>query len=222
MPNGTELTSELLSAPIEAVIIAVGTGVAKAQQELDRFAIETQREIDEDPFLSENGLQATFYQIPRTDLELTVALALEEDASEPGRPTLSGRNIAAEVLQPFRLKQVYLQPVNAQYTNRFSYDVQASSKVNLTIVPVPPRVTSAATAPRLTRDAVVDIARPNLVTDASGNIPADARLAVNFNGQSRTWFVLEYRLVDNELHRIALVVVDDDTGTVIKSVKEST
>src|SRR5262245_44543122 len=101
--------ADLISAPMEAVVIALATGIAQAQRELDRQAIEMQREILEDPLLSEFGLQATFYQIPRADLELTIAIALEEGT--PPRAATSPRAVAAP-LQAARLAQLHLQPVN--------------------------------------------------------------------------------------------------------------
>jgi hypothetical protein len=204
--------ADLISAPMEAVIIALATGIAQAQRELDRQAIEMQREILEDPLLSEFGLQATFYQIPRADLELSIAIALEEGT--PPRAATSPRAIAAP-LQAARLAQLHLQPVNAAYTNQFSFDVNAASKLKLSIVPVPPPGAEGAFAPRLTRDQVLTTAQPRLVGGA--NPPADARLAVNFNGQGRLWFVLQYRLQGDGLTRLALVVIDDDTGQIVKA-----
>jgi hypothetical protein len=219
MADQADQIAELLSAPMEAVIIALGTGIAKAQQELDRYAIQTQRQIDEDPFLSESGIQATFYQFPHAELELTMAIAMEDaQASSPGVAATAAVNpLAAQILQPFRLKQLYFQPVNARYTNHFSYDVNAASKIKLTIVPVPPTVTDS-TNPLLSRDEVVAKAMPLLVKEGNtDNLPSDARLTVNFNGRTRSWFVLEYRLQNNEISRMALVVVDDVTGQVVKS-----
>ena len=206
MPNGAQRITDLLSSPMQAVITALGVGVAQAQRELDRYAIETQREINEDPLLSEHGLQAIWYQMPRTELELTTAIALEEQVDDEG----------PRVLGPYSLKQIHLQPINASYTNQFEYDVQASSKVKLTIVPVPPPAAEDAVVPRLDRAAVIDIARQHLVTDQDGEPSSDARLAVNFNGQSREWFVLQYRLDEDEVDRLALVVVDDDTSQLIR------
>jgi hypothetical protein len=71
MANNVTKVTEMLSAPMEQVIVSLGLGIARAQRELDRYAIEIQREIEQDPVLSEAGLQATFYQIPRAELELT-------------------------------------------------------------------------------------------------------------------------------------------------------
>jgi hypothetical protein len=63
----------------------------------------------------------------------------------------------------------------------------------------------------MTRDDVVAIANPNLRNEA------DTRLSVNFNGAARLWFVLEYRLDGDVAVRRALVVIDDETGNVVKT-----
>jgi hypothetical protein len=215
MTNGTNRIAELLSAPMEAVVVALGVGVARAQRELDRFSIETQREINEDPMLSELGLQASWYQMPRAEFELTTAIALDEQ--EPAERTPAGpATPRARVLERYRLKQLHLQPINAVYANQFAYDVQASSKLKLIFVPVPPPAAETAVAPRLTREQVIALAQPNLVNEADGSLQKGTRLAVNFNGQGRIWFILQYKLQDDETVRVALVVVDDDTGQVVK------
>lgn len=207
MADNIDRVTDMLSAPMEQVIVALGTGIARAQRELDRFALQTQREIDEDPLLSEAGLQATFYQIPRAELELTMAIALEED-----RPAPQAAGLAAAPTQALRpLKQLHLQPVNAAYTNQFNYDVQASSKLKLTVVPVPPPAAEAAVTPKQTQAQVRATAQPKLAA------VTDARLAVNFNGQAHLWFVLQYRVEGDALQRLALVVVDDETGQIVKA-----
>jgi hypothetical protein len=210
MSNGSERIKDLLSAPMEAVIIALGVGIAKAQRELDLHAIDLQKEINEDPLLSEYGLQPTFYQIPKAELELNIAIAMEEQP--PKNKALTAVS-AVKALAPYQLKQLYLQPVNASYSNQFNYNVQASSKLKVTFMPVPPPATESAVTPRLTRDDVMKLATPFLIS--TGDTPA--RLAVNFNGQGRMWFVLQYRVeAEGTLTRLALVVIDDDTGTVVK------
>ena len=211
MADTVQRVSDLLSAPMEQVITALGTGIARAQRELDRYAIESQREINQDPLLSEVGLQATFYQIPKAELELTMAIAME---GEPTTAKAVGRGTRA-VLPALRLKQLHLQPVNAAYTNQFSFDAQASSKLKLTIVPVPPPGAEAAITPQLSREEVEKIASSKLVAAQA------ARLAVNFNGQVRLWFVLQYVLEGDAVRRLALVVIDDQTKKIVKAETES-
>ena len=45
MADNISKISDMLSAPMEEVIVALATGIARAQRELDRYAIEAQREI---------------------------------------------------------------------------------------------------------------------------------------------------------------------------------
>jgi len=203
MADEIKRVTDMLSAPMEQVIVSLGTGIARAQRELDRFALESQREIAEDPLLADTGLTGTFYQIPVAELELTMAIALEEEPP-PATPPASGTLVRAPIL-----RQIHLQPVNASYNNHFSFDVNAASKLKLKLVPVPPPG-GEGVAPSLTRDKVLDIAKPKLTADA------DARLSANFNGQMRTWFVLQYRFEGDTVKRLALVVVDDATGQIIK------
>lgn len=205
MPNGLHRISDLLSAPMEAVIVALGVGIARAQREMDLNAIETQREINEDPVLSDLGLQATWYQMPRVELELTMAIAME---AEPPSTVPKPPGRVATALSKYGLRQLHVQPVNASYANQFNYDVKASSVMKLTIVPVPPPAAETSVTPQLTRDQVLQIA--NLT------IASEDRVAVNFNGQARLWFVLQYRLVDDRTERGALVVIDDETREVVK------
>lgn len=210
MADPIQRISTLISAPMEQVIVALGAGIGRAQRELDRFAIETQREIDQDPLLAEHGLQATFYQIPKAELELTIAIALEEE-----KPVRQAAGVGPALAAPVaRLKQIQLQPVNAAYTNQFNFDVQASSKLKLTVVPVPPPGAEAAVTPRLNREEVIHIASSSLQKNEK------ARLAVNFNGLARTWFVLQYQLEGDAIRRLALVVIDDETGQIIKTATE--
>lgn len=197
MPNGTkQRVADLLSAPMEAVIAALGVGISRAQRELDRNAIATQREIDEDPILAGLGLQATWYQMPRVELELTMAIAMEGKADD----------------SKSRLYQLHIQPVNATYKNQFNYDVSAASKMKLTIVPVPPPMVDTVATAELKNDEVIAIAKPKLVTDPN------ARLVINFNPQNSLWFVSQYKVVGDQTQRLSLVVIDDETKQIVKLV----
>lgn len=216
MTNEVQKVTDMLSAPMEAVIIALGIGVARAQREMDLLSIELQREINEDPLLSEMGLQATWYQMPHTELELTMAIAMEKqpegEKDLPTGPLMAGERLLAA----YKLKQLYFQPVNAAYTNQFGYDVQASSKMKLTIVPVPPPAAESAIVPRMAEDEVLAAASPHLLTEADGSPQAGTRVSVSFSGLGRVWTILQYRLVNGGTERLVLVVVDDDTGQVVK------
>jgi len=214
MPNGTEKITDLLSAPMEAVIVTMGAAIARAQRELDRHSLETQREINEDPQLADLGLQATWYQMPRTELELTMAIAMEQRKA-PATGVATPAPEGPRVLQKYPLRQIYFQPVNATYSNQFAYNVNAASKIKLAIVPVPPPAADAGVAPRLTRDEVTRLVQPLLVDD-----PA-VRLSMTFNGQVRLWYVMQHKQVGDQTQRLLLVVVDDETRAIVKQVKGS-
>jgi hypothetical protein len=128
--------TEQFSALFEEFITALGRGVAQAQAELDRSSIAIQEAIDADPVLSQHGVQATWYQMPRSDLEIKVALAFQ-GAEQVGGPARAA--IPAAVRPP----RIFIQPVNARYQNQFRYDATAASTLRVTIVPVPPRQATA-------------------------------------------------------------------------------
>lgn len=211
MPNATERITDLFSAPMEAVIVTLGTAIARAQREVDRHSLELQREINEDPQLADLGLQATWYQMPRTELELSMAVAMEErKAPPPGAPAPTG----PRVLEKYPLKQIHLQPVNAAYSNLFNFNVSGASRIKLTVVPVPPPAADSGVVPKLTRDQVTDLVKPFLTDD-----PA-ARLSLNFNGQARLWYAVQYKQVGDQTQRL-VVVVDDETRAIAKQVRET-
>ena len=199
-----------MSAPLEELIVSLGEGIGRSQAALDRYSIETQRMIDEDPVLAQYGLDATWFQMPSAQLELKVAVHMENTvaASDP-RPQPE-----MELLRPElgRLPRLWLQPVNARFQNQFSYDVQAASVVTLSIVAVPPPGPAAAATP--TRSAPDVLALPAvqklLVSDQ------EARTTVNFNPGQRAWYVLQTKEQDGSTELLLLVKVDDETGSILK------
>jgi hypothetical protein len=210
---------EVFSAPIEGVIVALGKGVAEAQTALDQNSLKTQEAIDADPVLSRQGVQATWYQFPRVDLRLKLALTVVEE--EP--PSSGAKGVSAVSLAPLAVAhRLIAQPVSAAYQNHFNYDAQASSEITLSIVPVPPpRAADQSTIPpRLTPEQVqaAALASPanfTTTTDSGGNqIPVtNLRFDINFNSAARAWFVLQYDPV-NQAAQAVVVTVDDVTGSV--------
>ncbi|MEJ5328874.1 MAG: hypothetical protein WHT07_01820 [Desulfobaccales bacterium] len=208
MPNGTpaQQIADLISTPLEELLVALGSGIGRAQAELDRHSIEIQKLILEDPVLSQYGLEATWYQIPRTELELKIAVALEHPSPKAEPPRVGG-----VIRKP--LPRLYAQPVNARYTNQFSYDIQAASTVKLAVVAVPPPGVAAAT-PALTEEAALAAALPYLFKDAQGK--PEPRVTVNFNGGARTWYIVQTAEKDGAVTLRALVKVDDLTAQVLE------
>ena len=82
MPTGTQL----LAAALEEVLASLVHGIGDAQKEMDRSTIALQREIDADPQLAVHGVQATWYQVPKTEIELRVALTIDN----PPAPSTPG------------------------------------------------------------------------------------------------------------------------------------
>lgn len=115
--------SEDVFAPLEEVLIAAGRGIAKAQKELDFASLEIQKEIDSDPTLSAMGLEATWYAIPETELNLKITLSLESKISSSGSRKTSS--------------MMRISPVNATFQNQFGFSEQISSELRVKIMPVP-------------------------------------------------------------------------------------
>jgi hypothetical protein len=174
--------ADLISVPVEELLVALGSGIGRAQAELDRHSIATQTLIDEDPVLSQYGLQATWYQIPRSELELKVAVAM-------GRPPATAPTLVAGIPRP--LPKLWVQPINARYQSQFEFDVQAASTVKLSIAAVPPPALEAAAAtPLRTREEVLARAEPLLVKIGTA---VAGRVTITYNAAQDAWIVVQAR-----------------------------
>ena len=127
---------DALSAPIGDLISSVGRSVAVAQLEMDRASIAALQELygsDEDlaRMLQGIGYRPTWYHIPEVETELTVALTVTGERSEAG--ATANRVSKAPV-------KMYAAPVDATYTNKYAFQLQAASRVRFKVVPVPPSV----------------------------------------------------------------------------------
>lgn len=216
MSNGTPAqVAEQLAATLEDLIVAVGRGIGQAQTELDRSSIAMQKAIDTDPILSQHGLQATWYQMPRTELEIKVALAFQKVEGVQPPPSLPGPRLPELPLLP---PKVWIQPVNARYQNQFNYDASATSTLRMTIVPVPPQVTDAQQAPpKLTEEKVKTAATPLLEKEPGGTeLRKDARVVANFSSAARVWYVLQFTEVQGQTTTLAVVEVSDETGKAVR------
>lgn len=139
MPPRSNSPTELmdtLSAPLGDLIAAVGRGVADAQRAMDAATIESFREIYEegDGFaqsLRAIGYQPTWYRIPKAEAEITVSLSIAGQASTAGVTAAPGEATDGRL-------RLYATPIDATYTNKYEYDLRATSKLRFTIVPVPP------------------------------------------------------------------------------------
>ena len=210
-PQPADQVADLLSTPLEELLVALGEGIGRSQAALDRYSIETQRLIDEDPVLAQYGLEATWYQIPSTQLELKVAVQMQNPAAAalPAAPVPDTTLVRPEL---GRLPRLWVQPVNARFQNQFSYDVQAASTVTLSIVAVPPPGPATATTPTLSTAEVLALPAVQSLLGSD----ADARTTVNFNPGGRAWYVLQTKEKDGQTQLLVLVKVDDETGKILK------
>ena len=225
MPTNDPLANavETFAAPIEDLIVALGQGIAQAQQSLDQNSVQMQETIDTDPVLSQYGLQATWYQFPTVTMQLKMSLSIAQD-----QPQAASQAISLPIVAQINRTRLIAQPLSAAFQSQFNYDAQAATQVNLTLVPVPPpKSGNQVTAPpNMTAAAVQTAALASpaafvTTTDASGNkIPATTdsqgnalSLIINFNATARVWYVIQFA-PSNAAVSPVVVAVDDGTGSV--------
>lgn len=202
--------AEMMSVPMEELLTSLGRGVGAAQAALDRHSIEIQQLIDSDPVLGQYGLQASWYQIPSTQLELKIAIAMQQPATPaptPGVvPEASGFLSDLPLARP--LPRLWVNPVNARYANQFGFNTTASSTVSLTIVPVPPPAAVTVARPTHTEAEVLVVVHDHLLTADS---QVRGRVSLNFNPAARSWFILQTEETATVPALIKRIRVDDDT-----------
>ena len=205
--------ADLVSTPLEAMIVALGSGIGRSQAELDRHSIETQRLIDEDPVLSQYGLHATWYQIPSTQMELKVSVHIERQDPEPPRPQGPIFAATSGFLAARSVPRLQIAPVSARFQNLFSYDTTAASTVTLTIAAVPPPGEAASGSPTMTEAQITEIAAAHLVDvgDTGG-----VRTTINYNAGARAWYVVQTQEEDDAVTTLTLLKIDDESGQIVK------
>lgn len=117
---------DVVSAPLGDLIAEVGIGVARAQYALDKQSLALFEEIykNDEQYLDQlraMGYRPNWYQIPEAEAEIQVSLAISGSYSGQSRSPI----------------KMYAAPMNASYKNSFEYDLSASSKLKMKIVPVP-------------------------------------------------------------------------------------
>jgi hypothetical protein len=201
---------EVFSAPLEGLVAALGRDISSAQAEMDRNALRAQEEIDSDPQLSGLGLQAPWHQLPRVDFQIKLALTTAAEA--PAQRAGARAQIRADAVR------LIAQPVSAAYQNHFNYDVNGSSELSISLVPVPPpQATAESTMPaRLAPEDAQSLAlriKGAGFRKTRGQPSTGFRLDANFNPLTREWFVLQYDPKAPE-KRPVVAAVDDATGAV--------
>lgn len=124
---------DALSLPLGDLIASVGRGVADAQRDMDVASVSALQAIyesDEGFFreLQRIGYRPIWYHIPEAESEIQVALTVSGDQSTTQGTTPGGRSKV----------KLYAAPIDAGYTSRFNFTLQASSSLKFRIVPIPP------------------------------------------------------------------------------------
>jgi len=117
---------DVLISPLERVISRIGQGLADAQRAMDLNSIALQSQIENDPALRESGIEATWYHMPETEVELKLALNFRREDKVKNNKFISRK---------FRM---YGAPLNAVYQNAFRSEVSGSSQIKFKIVSIPP------------------------------------------------------------------------------------
>ena len=121
-----DLISDVIAAPLGDVVAQLGLGVAQAQYAIDANTIANLKALysssdDAAKELSALGYRPTWYVIPEAKAEVNLALSITQSRSQEGKTQteLSGTTI------------------DASYKNQFDFNIEASSKLSLTFVPIP-------------------------------------------------------------------------------------
>lgn len=119
--------NEALSTPLGDLISEMGKSVADAQHSMDKQTLALLEDIyaNDEAYLDllrEMGYRPNWYHIPKAEAEIQMNLTVSGQYSKKSSAS--------------RLK-MYAAPMNATYQNSFDYNLSASSKMKMTIVPVP-------------------------------------------------------------------------------------
>lgn len=152
MSDTKKLVQDVVASPLGMVIASVGEAVAQAQSALDEGSIATVLDIytegddEKMALLREIGYRPTFYTLPETTGEVSVALRLGQTAGVKSNQVSPRRNIttpAAKIslarhgLNVGSMAKMYATPVDAGYANRYGFSSNISAKLSFKILPVP-------------------------------------------------------------------------------------
>ncbi len=171
-PTSPTEAGESLAAPLGDLIAAVGRGLAEAQQALDLATVETIKQLyaggsENLDMLRRLGYQPTWYRIPELEAELTLSLSVSSTTTTTASTSADGQT------GPGRIR-LYGSTMDANYTNRYDYDMQAASVIKFRIVPVPPSTAAAdvKVVPRLARMTFKDASARLVELGIPFNLPS--------------------------------------------------
>lgn len=179
--------TDALSAPMGELIASVGAGVAQAQRQMDAATLQALREIatSDDQLIAlmrAIGYKPTWYHIPEAEAELAIALTVSGSEETNGRP------------------QVYAAPVDATYSSKFNWHLEASSRLRFKIVPVPAPTMAEALVivPGVVGQTVADARAALAAAGATATLPA---------GAADTWIVTAQTPAAQEFSTTGLVAL---------------
>jgi hypothetical protein len=117
-----------VTRPLGELVTGVARAVGEGQTELDRASLSTRRDIRQAVERGdlETPIETPWFRFAGVEADLNVSLSMR------GRPE---RDADGEI-RAYRPTLV-AAPTDAEFTTRSDYDVAASSRVRLDIVPVP-------------------------------------------------------------------------------------
>lgn len=132
--TGSQITTQMMNAPLPEMIERLGLSIAKAQAALDRNSIDTamamaQTEVqisDKTYNLLSLGFAPTFYAFTEAKIEAKLSFSMTQEQSF-GIKASVGVNIG-----------IVAASVEASYSQKFSMEASGSSSVAARLVSVPP------------------------------------------------------------------------------------
>jgi hypothetical protein len=196
MPNNSyQYLKDAFASPLGDFIASIGEGVGEAQAAMDEGSLRQTLEIyNQNPddagdtlkLFREIGYQPTFYTIPKTTAKAKISLTLSQKSDG-----VLNNNRA------FRPK-MYVTPVNATNSNKFSLDLNASAEIQFDIVPVPPS------------DSQIIRFLPNAIEKQEQNSDGNTITVKRTLGEIKN-LLLEYGLSYTFVEGTDESIIDDDT-----------
>lgn len=139
--SDTDEYEENFAAPIEDVLISVGQAIGEAQHRLNLASLESQKEIDQNEELRNVGMQATWYTMPETDLNLKIAMSVSKTSESKGGLTGSKLSIST---------------IDAKYQNNYNFSKDLTSELKVKILPIPKPARSVRIVPDVVDMSLTD------------------------------------------------------------------
>ncbi len=128
MPDDFEDPSEIIVAPIAAMIEKIGASVADASRDLLEAQLENMANVP--PAMAAVGLQPVLYHMQSVEVELRLAFHLQfEEIHDPS---------AADGRVKRFFKGLTGAPINNGYTKGQTFDVNGASNLRMQFAPGPP------------------------------------------------------------------------------------